>query len=171
MEHYQSGWKDMKKDITASITPVQCISYVLSQIGVSTIVPGVKNVDELGTALDFLNATDEEKDLIQLHLDGQLAAVTVPAATATLAQLPTVDQLAPADPALEQELSDAIQGHLLEQLEEINDRLELALDQQAPAEAPGITLERILLYAGLVAFLVALSVSLVVILLMKLVLP
>ena len=62
MEHYQSGWKDMKKDITASITPVQCISYVLSQIGVSTIVPGVRNVDELGTALDFLSATDEERD-------------------------------------------------------------------------------------------------------------
>lgn len=62
MEHYHSGWKDMTKDIPTSITPVQCLSYVLSQIGVSTIVPGVKNVEELKAALDFLSATDEEKD-------------------------------------------------------------------------------------------------------------
>ena len=107
-------------------------------------------------------------------LDGQLAGATGRAATATLARLPSAGQLAPAeaaDPAFELELSDAIQGHLLEQLEAINDRLDLVLDQQAQAEAPGITVERILLYAGLVAFLVALSISLVVILLMKLVLP
>jgi hypothetical protein len=123
---------------------------------------------------DLPGLTDEEKELIQLNLDGQLAGTAGGAATTTFAQLPTADHLAPveaADPALEQELSDAIQGHLLEQLENINDRLELALDQRAPAGVRGITQERILLYAGLVAFLVALSVSLVVILLMNLVLP
>ncbi len=118
--------------------------------------------------------TDDEKELIQAKLDVQLAGAAGPGATAMLAQLPAVDQLAPAapaDPALEMELSDAVQGHLLEQLEGFHDRLELVLDQQTPAGAPGITLERTLLYAGLVAFLVALSVSLVSILLMKLVLP
>ncbi|MFC1715814.1 aldo/keto reductase [Candidatus Poribacteria bacterium] len=62
MEHYQSGWKNMEKDIPTAITPVQCLSYALSQIGVSTTVPGVKDLHELGTALDFLSATDEEKD-------------------------------------------------------------------------------------------------------------
>ena len=62
LEHYQTGWKKYQKDIPASITPVQCVSYALSQIGVSTIVPGVKNLDELGDALRFLDATDEEKD-------------------------------------------------------------------------------------------------------------
>jgi hypothetical protein len=117
--------------------------------------------------------TDEEKEMIQVRLDGQLAEAAGQATT-TLAQLPAGVRLAPteaADPAFEPELSDAIQGHLLEQLEEINDRLELVLDQQAQAEPPGITAERILLYAGLVAFMVALAISLVSILLMKLVLP
>jgi hypothetical protein len=118
--------------------------------------------------------TEEEKELIQVLLDGQLAGATGRAATATLARLPSAGRLAPAeaaDPAFELELSDAIQGHLLEQLEEINDRLDIVLNQQAQAEAPGFTAERILLYAGLVAFLVALAISLVSILLMKLVLP
>ncbi len=61
IEHYQSGWKKYERQIP-SVTPVQCISYALSQIGVSTIVPGVKNNDELEAALHFLDATDEEKD-------------------------------------------------------------------------------------------------------------
>ena len=62
LEHFQSGWKRYRKDLPVSITPVQCISYALSQIGVSTIVPGVKNADELEAALHFMDATDEEKD-------------------------------------------------------------------------------------------------------------
>jgi len=44
------------------ISPVQCISYTLSQPGISTAVTGVKNVEELDAALAFLDATDEEKD-------------------------------------------------------------------------------------------------------------
>jgi predicted aldo/keto reductase-like oxidoreductase len=42
-----AGGKLLQKKASASITPVQCISYTLSQIGVSTTVPGVKNTDEL----------------------------------------------------------------------------------------------------------------------------
>ena len=61
IEHYQSGWKKYQRQIP-SVTPVQCVSYALSQIGVSTIVPGVKNNDELKDALRFLDATDAEKD-------------------------------------------------------------------------------------------------------------
>jgi len=60
--HYQSGWKRMEKNIQTSITPVQCVSYTLSQIGVSATVPGVKDVEELKAALDFLSATGDEKD-------------------------------------------------------------------------------------------------------------
>ena len=44
------------------ISPVKCISYSLSQPGVSTALIGVKNADELETDLAFLAATDEEKD-------------------------------------------------------------------------------------------------------------
>lgn len=77
LEHFQSGWKCFQKDIPASITPIQCISYTLSQIGVSTIVPGAKNTDELEDALHYLNAADEEKDFssiisyFQEYLEGE----------------------------------------------------------------------------------------------------
>lgn len=123
---------------------------------------------------DLPGLTDEEKELIQAMLDEQLAQAASREATATLAHLPSLDQVVSADasdPELEMELSDAMQGHLLEQLEEINERLELVLDQQAAEGEPGLSLERILLGAGLIAFLVALSVSLVAMLLMKLPLP
>jgi predicted aldo/keto reductase-like oxidoreductase len=59
---YQTGGKSLKKKISKNITPVQCISYVLSQVGVSTVVPGVKNVEELDATLAYLGATDEKKD-------------------------------------------------------------------------------------------------------------
>ncbi|MCK5118745.1 MAG: aldo/keto reductase [Candidatus Latescibacteria bacterium] len=57
-----AGGKLFQKEEARSITSVQCISYALSQIGVSTVVPGVKDLDELEAALHFLDATDEEKD-------------------------------------------------------------------------------------------------------------
>ncbi len=44
------------------LTPVQCLSYALAQPGVSTAVPGCKDTAELKAALDFLNATEKEKD-------------------------------------------------------------------------------------------------------------
>lgn len=59
---YQTGWKSLKKKIPPVITPVQCINYTLSQVGISTVVPGVKNVEELDSILAFLDATEEEKD-------------------------------------------------------------------------------------------------------------
>ena len=65
---YQTGWKSMKKKIPV-ITPIQCIHYILSQAGVSCIVPGVKNGEELDAALAYLNAPDEEKDFSLLLED------------------------------------------------------------------------------------------------------
>jgi len=44
------------------LTPVQCASYALSQPGVTCIVPGCKNADEMRAALAYLDATDERKD-------------------------------------------------------------------------------------------------------------
>jgi len=45
-----------------SATPIQCISYGLSQPGVCTLVPGVKNLDELRATLAYLEASEEERD-------------------------------------------------------------------------------------------------------------
>jgi predicted aldo/keto reductase-like oxidoreductase len=44
-----------------SITPAQCLAYVLS-LPVSTTVPGPKNAQELRATLHYLEATDEEKN-------------------------------------------------------------------------------------------------------------
>jgi uncharacterized protein len=44
------------------ITPVQCLSYVLTQPGVSTVVPGCKDVPELEAALAVLEASAAERD-------------------------------------------------------------------------------------------------------------
>ncbi|MCK4284180.1 MAG: aldo/keto reductase [Candidatus Brocadiae bacterium] len=44
------------------VTPVQCLSYAVSQPGVSTLVPGVKNLEELRAALAYLDASTEERD-------------------------------------------------------------------------------------------------------------
>ena len=63
---YQTGGISLKKKIPKSITPIQCLNYTLSQTGVSTTVPGVKNIQELYEILAFLNASDEEKDFSTL---------------------------------------------------------------------------------------------------------
>lgn len=63
---YQTGGAALKKKIPPDITPVQCISYVLSQRGVCTTVPGVKNVEELNSTLQYITATPEEKDFSSL---------------------------------------------------------------------------------------------------------
>ena len=64
--YVHSGWKDLERKASNPITPVQCISYTLSQIGVCTTVPGVKNLEELREALHFLDAKAEEKDFSPL---------------------------------------------------------------------------------------------------------
>ncbi|MFX0038671.1 MAG: aldo/keto reductase [Promethearchaeota archaeon] len=59
---YQSGGISVKKKIPLDISPIKCLSYTLSQTGVSTTVPGVKNTQELNEILAYENASDEEKD-------------------------------------------------------------------------------------------------------------
>jgi len=63
---YQTGGISLKKKIPNSITPIKCLNYTLSQMGVSTTVPGVKNIQELTEILGFINASDEEKDFSTL---------------------------------------------------------------------------------------------------------
>jgi predicted aldo/keto reductase-like oxidoreductase len=50
-----------------SLTPVQCISYVLSYPQVACPVPGFKDVNELNQALAYLNANDAEKDFSEIN--------------------------------------------------------------------------------------------------------
>ncbi|MFX1592959.1 MAG: aldo/keto reductase [Promethearchaeota archaeon] len=59
---YQSGGISLKKKIPQDITPIKCLNYILSQISVSTTIPGVKDVQELKEILAYINASDEEKD-------------------------------------------------------------------------------------------------------------
>lgn len=50
-----------------SLTPIQCISYILSFPQVACPVPGFKDVDELNQSLAYLNATDKEKDFSEIN--------------------------------------------------------------------------------------------------------
>lgn len=59
---YQSGGISLKKKIPQDISPIKCLNYTLSQTGVSTTIPGVKNRQELKETLSFLNASDKDKD-------------------------------------------------------------------------------------------------------------
>ncbi len=60
---FQSGGAFVEANQAAGLTPVQCLSYVLSRPGVCTTVPGVKNEAELAAALHYLEATPQERDL------------------------------------------------------------------------------------------------------------
>jgi len=63
MKPYAGGLLFSSNNPTSIVlTPVQCISYALSQPAVCTAVPGCKNVAEMKAALAFLDATDEDKD-------------------------------------------------------------------------------------------------------------
>ena len=47
---------------------MQCLHYVLSQ-PVATIVPGARNASEMSQALEYLHASDEEKQFAALQQD------------------------------------------------------------------------------------------------------
>lgn len=52
-----------------AITPVQCLSYVLAQPGLSTVVPGCKDVAELEASLAVLDASACERDFSPVLTD------------------------------------------------------------------------------------------------------
>lgn len=62
LEKWQLGGDQRQMERTTTITPVQCLAYVLAQVGVSTIVPGCKDLEQLAAALAYWRTTDEEKD-------------------------------------------------------------------------------------------------------------
>jgi predicted aldo/keto reductase-like oxidoreductase len=59
---YQTAGQAFKARIDTEITPVQCLSYTLAQVGISMALPGVKNAPELEAALAYLEATTGERD-------------------------------------------------------------------------------------------------------------
>ncbi len=63
MKPYAAGWLfNPRNPSSIVLTPVQSISYALSQPGVVAVVPGCKNADEMRAALDYLDAAEDEKD-------------------------------------------------------------------------------------------------------------
>jgi len=67
MKPYAAGVLFRENPSSIILTPVQCLSYALSQPAVCTVLPGCKNVAEVQAALAFLSATDEEKDFSDIH--------------------------------------------------------------------------------------------------------
>ena len=71
VEDFQIGRQEMPGAPTrfekpAVITATQCLSYVLSQQGLTTAVPGCKSVEELDAALAYLDASEEDR--VYAHL-------------------------------------------------------------------------------------------------------
>jgi predicted aldo/keto reductase-like oxidoreductase len=66
VNRYLAGGSARKVKKTVPITPVKCLSYVLSQAGVSTVVPGCSNLGHLADALAYLSATEEERDFSEI---------------------------------------------------------------------------------------------------------
>jgi len=67
---YLTGFHKMpEKKISENVRATQCLHYILNQIGVSTIVPGVANVDEFDDCLSYYTVSDEERDYSNLLKD------------------------------------------------------------------------------------------------------
>ena len=66
---YQTGGETYQARVPGGITPVQCLSYVLAQPGVTLALPGVKNEHELAAALHTLDAGEAERDFGGLLAD------------------------------------------------------------------------------------------------------
>jgi predicted aldo/keto reductase-like oxidoreductase len=64
MWHMGGEGKELRKE--RPINPVQCLHYVLSQVGVSTTVPGFQTIEQLEQGLAYYDATDEERDFAGL---------------------------------------------------------------------------------------------------------
>ncbi|MBN1887294.1 MAG: aldo/keto reductase [Thermoflexales bacterium] len=68
VEDFQSGRTQLAgapmhfEQPAIKITATHCLAYALDQVGVSTIVPGCKNLDELAQAQNFWNTFAEERD-------------------------------------------------------------------------------------------------------------
>jgi len=61
MKPYSAGLLLRVNGEPTSITPLQCLDYVLSQ-PVTTVVPGIKNAQELHGALAYYDVADDKRD-------------------------------------------------------------------------------------------------------------
>jgi len=52
-----------------ALTPIQCLSYVLSQPGVTTALPGCRKPEELEAALAYVEAGEEERDFSAIDVN------------------------------------------------------------------------------------------------------
>jgi predicted aldo/keto reductase-like oxidoreductase len=68
---YQMGGEALKLKRSVPIAPVQCLSYVLAQVGVSTVIPGCADLAELAAALAYWEAPEDEKDFSAIVADFQ----------------------------------------------------------------------------------------------------
>ncbi len=62
----KGGGSTISLKIPATMTPVRCLAYTLSQVGVCTTIPGVSNLEELDEVLSYQDATAEEKDYSEI---------------------------------------------------------------------------------------------------------
>jgi len=75
VSHYQMGGEAQKVKKNVPITPVQCLHYTLSQVGVCAAIPGCANVEELRGGpevcgvLAYEEATEAEKDFSEIIAD------------------------------------------------------------------------------------------------------
>ena len=71
VDTYKMGRADldgapMRVEKSTSISPLQCISYVLDQPSVSTVIPGCADLPQLDDALVWLKASDTDRDTAAL---------------------------------------------------------------------------------------------------------
>ncbi|MBN2007424.1 MAG: aldo/keto reductase [Anaerolineae bacterium] len=59
---YQTGGSALKVKKPAPITPIQCLAYTLSQVGVCAAIPGCESVAHVQDALAYEQAGEEERD-------------------------------------------------------------------------------------------------------------
>ncbi len=69
MAHYQMGGEAQQIKKNVPITPVQCLHYTLSQVGVCAAIPGCASVEELRGVLAYEDATDAERDFSEVIAD------------------------------------------------------------------------------------------------------
>ncbi len=69
MAHYQMGGEAQKLTKRVPITPVQCLHYTLSQVGVCAAIPGCASVEELRGVLAYMDATEAERDFSEVIAD------------------------------------------------------------------------------------------------------
>lgn len=62
----KGGGSTITLRIPAVMTPIRCLAYTLSQIGVCTTIPGVGNLEELDEVLSYQDVAAAEKDYSEI---------------------------------------------------------------------------------------------------------